>query len=62
MSKFRETPCKYYECRGVCAMERDADYKGYCQHCDEYEARGHVKHENMKKKKIRKFDCENTDY
>lgn len=49
MSKFRETPCKYYEALGVCRKGREACHKGYCQHCDKYEPRARVRHVNRKK-------------
>ena len=49
MSKFREAPCKYYIAYGNCAKDRDADYRGYCQHCDQYCPRARVRHINKKK-------------
>lgn len=49
MSKFRETPCKYYESFGTCRKGRTAQYKGYCQHCDKYCPRAKVRHINKKK-------------
>lgn len=49
MSKFRETPCKYYLACGECQKGREASYKGYCQHCDQYYPRAKVHHINKKK-------------
>lgn len=49
MSKFRETPCKYYNAYGDCAKGRNADYKGYCQHCNKYCPRAKIRHINKKK-------------
>lgn len=50
MSKFRETPCKYYEAFGQCKKGRDANHQTYCQHCDKYEPRVRERHINKKKK------------
>ena len=49
MSKYRETPCKYYLRYGECAKGRTAAHKGYCQHCDKYCPRARVRHINKKK-------------
>lgn len=49
MSKFRETPCKFYISCGVCQKGREASHKGYCQHCDKYYPRAKVRHINKKK-------------
>lgn len=49
MSKFRETPCKYYISHNECAKGRTAEYKGYCQHCDKYCPRARVRYVNKKK-------------
>ena len=49
MSKYRETPCKYYECLGNCKKGREAAHNGYCQHCDKYVPRAKVRHLNKKK-------------
>ena len=49
MAKFRETPCKYYICKGSCEKGRDAEYKGFCQHCTKYEPRAKQKSRNRKK-------------
>lgn len=56
MSKFREVPCKYYESANApCAKNREASYRGYCQHCDKYEARPHGHLVNRKKQKLNKI-------
>ena len=49
MAKFRETPCKYYICKGECEKGKDAEHKGICQHCTKYEPRIRKKHKNRKK-------------
>lgn len=49
MSKYRETPCKYYISCGSCEKGREASHKTYCQHCDKYEPRAKVRHLNKKK-------------
>ena len=49
MSKTRETPCKYYVCKGECKKGREADHNGYCQHCNKYYPRAKVRHINKKK-------------
>ena len=49
MSKYRETPCKYYIAHGECQLGRDACHKGYCQHCGKYYPRAKVRHINKKK-------------
>ena len=49
MSKYRETPCKYYQSYGACTKGRAAEHKGYCQHCDKYYPRARVRHLNKKK-------------
>lgn len=49
MSKYRETPCKYYLSYGECSKGREAEHKGYCQHCDKYCPRAKVRHINKKK-------------
>lgn len=57
MSKYRETPCKYYQAYGECKKGREACHAGYCQHCDKYYPRAKVRHINKKKQyneKIRK--------
>lgn len=55
MAKFREQPCKNYICNGECQKGREANYKGYCQHCDLYVPRANIKTENMKKEKLYKI-------
>lgn len=49
MSKYRETPCKYYVSHGECSKGREAEHKTYCQHCDKYFPRAKVRHINKKK-------------
>ena len=49
MSKYRETPCKYYVSCGVCSKGREASHNNYCQHCDKYYPRAKVRHINKKK-------------
>ncbi len=49
MSKYRETPCKYYVSCGQCKKGRDAHHNGYCQHCDKYCPRARVHYINKKK-------------
>ena len=49
MAKTRETPCKYYVCKGKCKKGREADHNGYCQHCNKYYPRARVRHINKKK-------------
>ena len=61
MAKFRETLCKYYICKGSCMKNKDAEYKGVCQHCTKYEPRAKVKHENKKKKYLDK-ESKKIDY
>ena len=55
MSKTKETPCKYYVCKGECEKGRDADHEKYCQKCKLYVARAKVKHINIKKQKLNKI-------
>lgn len=55
MSKLRETPCKYYVCKGECTKGRDAEQTGYCQTCDKYISRVRERHLNQKKIKIEKL-------
>lgn len=60
MSKFRETPCKYYVNHGECTKGREAEHKSYCQHCDKYCPRVKERHINRKKQyneKQRYKDC-----
>ena len=49
MSKYRETPCKYYISHGECAKGRDAEHKTYCQHCNKYYPRAKVHYMNKKR-------------
>lgn len=49
MAKFRETPCKFYVCKGECEKNRTAEYKGYCQKCDKYTPRIKEKIKNRKR-------------
>ena len=49
MSKYRETPCKFYQSYGSCTKGRTAQHKGYCQHCDKYCPRARLRHLNKKK-------------
>lgn len=49
MAKDRQTPCKYYICAGSCTKGREAEHKGYCQHCGKYKPRAKVRHLNKKK-------------
>ncbi len=49
MSKYRETPCKFYICHGKCSKGREAEHKTYCQHCGKYYPRAKVHHINQKK-------------
>ena len=56
MSKDRQTTCKYYICANHdCEKGREAEHNGYCQRCDKYEPRAHVKHVNQKKLKLNKI-------
>ena len=50
MIKYRETPCKFYICRGECSKGRTAEHKTYCQHCSKYYPRAKVRHINQKKR------------
>lgn len=44
--------CEYYECKGKCSKGKDADIKGYCQHCGEYyPQKGRVAIKNIKRQK-----------
>ena len=49
MAKFREIPCKLYVCKGQCLINREAEFRGYCQKCDKYVPRAKVKTKNKKK-------------
>lgn len=49
MAKFRETPCKFYICKGECEKNRAAEYKRYCQKCNKYVPRAKGKVKNRKR-------------
>ena len=56
MSKERIEICKFYVCANhTCEKGRDAEHNGYCQRCDKYETRAHIKHLNKKKEKLNKI-------
>lgn len=55
MAKLRETPCKNYICEHECTKGREAEHNGYCQRCNKYEPRAHIKHLNLKKQKLNKI-------
>lgn len=61
MSKYRETPCKYYVAFNDCKKGREACHSGYCQHCDKYYPRAKVRHINKKKKYNEKMRSKFTD-
>ena len=46
--------CEYYICKGNCSKGRDADYNGYCKHCNKWSARKGTKLVNKKKDSKRK--------
>lgn len=50
MAKFKEIPCRFYIAIGVCQKGREAEHRGYCQHCGKYEPRAKVKYINKKKR------------
>ncbi len=54
MARYREVPCKYYIAMGQCQKGREAEHRGYCQHCGKYEPRAKVKKLNKKKRYIEK--------
>lgn len=49
MSKYRETPCKYYVSHEECSKGRGAEHKTYCQHCNKYFPGAKVRYINKKK-------------
>ena len=49
MSKYRETPCKYYLIYDECSKGREAKHKGFFQHCYKYCPRAIVRYINKKK-------------
>lgn len=56
MSKDRQNTCKHYICANhPCEKGREAEHNGYCQRCDKYEPRAHIKHLNLKKEKLNKI-------
>ena len=61
MAKFRETPCKFYICKGRCEKNRTAEYKGYCQKCDKYTPRAKIKHKNKKREYLEKLKQNNDN-
>lgn len=54
MARYKEVPCKYYIAMGQCQKGREAEHRGYCQHCGKYEPRTKVKKLNKKKQYIEK--------
>ena len=54
MARYKEVPCKYYIAMGQCQKGREAEHRGYCQHCGKYEPRAKVKSLNKKKQYIGK--------
>lgn len=55
MSKYRETPCRFYVAFGECEKGKDACHKGLCQHCMKYVPRAKVRHINKKKQYLEKI-------
>ena len=56
MAHDRLTPCESYISEGnPCKKNRIAEHGGYCQKCDKYNPRAHVRHVNQKKKKLEKI-------
>lgn len=49
MAKYKEVPCMYYICKGQCSKGREAEQKGYCQHCSKYRPRAKLHLPNKKK-------------
>lgn len=68
MAKDRELACKYYVCEGECSKGREANFKGYCQKCNKYDAnkksrprrtdRRNHKLNRINKKEFRKGDLD----
>lgn len=54
MAKDR-TICEYYECFGKCSKGKEADYKGYCQHCKSWKGRKGAKLVNKKRESKYKY-------
>ena len=62
MSKDRLTTCRSYISEGnPCKKKRIAEHNKYCQKCDKYEPRAHIKHVNQKKLKLDKIRKEETE-
>ena len=56
MAKDRVEICESYVCaNSPCEKGREANHSGYCQRCDKYKPRAHIKHPNMKKAKLEKI-------
>lgn len=55
MAIYREQPCKFYVALGTCSKGRNAQHKGYCQHCGKYQPRAKVRRFNRKKQKLDKM-------
>lgn len=36
MARDREIACIHYSCEGVCALGKDAEFRGHCQTCKTY--------------------------
>lgn len=53
MAHFRETPCKYYVCKGTCKKGENAEQTELCQTCSKYVPRAKVRHINKKKEYVR---------
>lgn len=53
MAKYREEICRHYIAKGVCAKNRKAEHRGYCQRCTKYIPRAKRKHKNAKLEKLR---------
>lgn len=54
MARTREAVCEFYEYRGKCSKNRDANHFKYCQRCDKYRPRAKVKKRNKKKDKLKR--------
>lgn len=55
MAIYREQPCRFYVALGTCSKGRNAQHKGYCQHCGKYQPRAKVRRLNSKKQKLDKI-------
>lgn len=50
MANYREIPCMYYECKGICKKgKKDAEHNGRCQTCSKYKPRARLHLPNKKK-------------